>query len=119
MHSTRQSRLVNLGVVLGVVLAVAATAFLVPTLEASFQSARPASRVSTTWSTTKTTLGGAATVKGRVTSKRIGTRTVNLYVSLKSGWRRVAYAHTSRTGSYTLKVPTTFTFSRLMQVRAA
>ena len=118
MHARKPGRLVNVGVVAGVVLAVVATALLVPVLEASFSSARPASRISAAWSTSKAALGDRATIRGRVTSKRITTRTVSLYLSTLSGWRRVAYTHTGPRGYYTLKVPTTFYFSRPMQLRA-
>ena len=118
MQTTRQSRLVNLSVVLGVVLAVAATTLLVPTLEATFSSSRASSRVSAAWSASQVTLGQKATIRGRVTSKRIGVRTVSLYVSLKSGWRRLSYLHTGPNGYYTLTVPTTFYYSRPLQVRA-
>jgi hypothetical protein len=118
MHARKPGRLVNVGVVAGVVLAVVAAALLVPALEASFSSARPASRISATWSTSKAALGDRATVRGRVTSKRIASRTVSLYLSTLSGWRRVAYTHTGPRGYYTMKVPTTFYFSRPMQLRA-
>lgn len=118
MQARKPGRLVNVAVVAGVVLAVVATALLVPALEASFSSARPASRISATWSTSKAALGDKATIRGRVTSKRITTRTVSLYLSLRSGWRRVAYTHTGPNGYYTMKVPTTFYFSRPMQLRA-
>ena len=118
MHARKPGRLVNVGVVAGVVLAVVATVLLVPALEASFSSARPASRVSATWSAAKVPLGQPATVRGRVTSKRITTRTVDLYLALKSGWRRVASTRTTPKGGYTLTIPTTFYFSRAMQVRA-
>ena len=118
MHARKPGRLVNVGVVAGVVLAVVATALLVPALEASFSSARPASRISATWSTSKAALGDRATIRGRVTSKRITTRTVSLYLSTLSGWRRVAYTHTGPNGYYTMKVPTTFYLSRPMQLRA-
>ena len=118
MHARKPGRLVNVGAVAGVVLAVVAAALLVPVLEASFSSARPASRISAAWSTSKAALGDRATIRGRVTSKRITTRTVSLYLSTLSGWRRVAYTHTGPRGYYTMKVPTTFYFSRPMQLRA-
>jgi hypothetical protein len=118
MHARKPGRLVNVGVVAGVVLAVVVTALLVPVLEASFSSARPASRISAAWSTSKAALGDRATIRGRVTSKRITTRTVSLYLSTLSGWRPVASTHTGPRGYYTMKVPTTFYFSRPMQLRA-
>src|SRR6476469_10623742 len=118
MQARKPGRLVNLGVVAGVVLAGVATALLVPALEASFSSGRPASRNSATRSASKAALGDKATIRGRVTSKRITSRTVSLYLSTLSGWRRVAYTHTGVNGYYTMTVPTTFYFSRPMQLRA-
>jgi hypothetical protein len=117
MQASKPGPLVNIGVVAGVVLAVVAAALLVPALEASFSKGRPASRISASWSTSKAALGAPATVHGRVTSKRITTRTVSLYLSTLSGWRWVTSTHTSPRGYYTLKVPTRFYFSRPMQLR--
>ena len=120
MHATerRASRLVNAAVVGGVALAVALTTLLVPTLEAQF-SARATSRITASWSASSVSLGDKATVRGKVTSRYRSGRAVTLYLSLRSGWRRVAYTRTGRNGYYTMTVPTSYYFSRPMQLRVA
>lgn len=121
MHATRPSKLVTVGIVLATALATAFAmalgSLVVGSVEGS-SAARARSSITTTWSTSKVKLGAPATVRGRVTSKRLQRRTVNLYVSLQSGWRLAASTRSDSVGRYTLKVPTDYYFSRPMRVRA-
>jgi hypothetical protein len=121
MQATRQRSLGTGGTVLavaiGTALVVALSSFAVTSL-GGFGASRASSRISTTWSASAVKLGTPATVKGRVTSKRIQVRTVSLYVYLKSGWRRVGYTRTGPAGYYKLAVPTDYYYTRPLQVRA-
>jgi len=100
-----------------VALAVAVATLLVPTIEASFGAASR-SRITTSWSATSVKLGTPTTVKGRVTSKRLQRRTVNLYFYVKSGWRRVATTTSGPRGYYSIKVPTDYYGPRPAQLRS-
>jgi hypothetical protein len=116
VRATRSTSLVSVAVIAVVALGVAVATLLVPTLEASFGAASR-SRITTSWSSTNVKLGTPATVKGRVTSPRLQRRTVSLYVSLKSGWRRVGWTTSGPRGYYSLKVPTDYYRARPMQLR--
>lgn len=105
------------GVVVTVALATGVASLLVVT-SAADGSARSRSYLTTTWSASKVVLGTPATVRGRVTSRQLQSRTVSLYVYLKSGWRRVGATHSSARGVYSIKVPTDYYFSRPMQLRS-
>jgi hypothetical protein len=115
--ASRSTSFVSVAVIAVVALGVAAATLLVPTIEASFGAAAR-SRITATWSASDVVLGSPATVKGRVTSKRIQARTVSLYVYLKSGWRRVGWTTSGPRGYYTIKVPTDYYRSRPMRLRA-
>jgi hypothetical protein len=80
---------------------------------------RPVSRISTVWSASQVRLDVPATVHGRVTSAHLQRRTVGLYVSLRSGWRRVGGTVSDSAGRYRVTVPTHFYYSRALQVRAS
>lgn len=117
-----RTKLGTTAVVLATVLATALAVGL-STLAATsvdgFGAGRAASRMTSTWSASKVTLGTPVTVRGRVTSKRLERRTVSLYVSLTSGWRRVARTTSGPKGRFRMKVPTDFYLSRPMQLRAS
>ena len=122
MHATRQRSLGTGGIVLavaiGTALVVALSSFAIGAV-GGFGATKAKSRVTTSWSASTVKVGAPLKVSGRVTSKRIQVRQVGLWVSLKSGWRRVAVKSTGPRGYYTFTVPTDYYRSRPMQVRAA
>jgi hypothetical protein len=115
--ATRSNSLVSFVVIAVAALAVGAATLLVPALEAGFGAASRSS-ITTTWSATDVKLGAPVTVRGRVTSSTLQRRTVNLYLYVKSGWRRVGGTTSDARGNYTIAVPTDYYRSRAMQVRA-
>lgn len=122
MHAPTRSKLGTRGIVVATVVAtaltVAVSSLVITSVDGGFGSSRSRSSISATWSASQVTLGSRATVQGRVSSKRLERRAVNLFVYLKSGWRRVGYTHTTGTGRYSITVPTTYYFSRPMQLRS-
>ena len=101
-----------------VALATAAATLLVLTPAADGAGKKTVSHVTATWPAATATLGQTATVRGTITSKRLEARKVSVYVSLKSGWRLASSTRSTAKGTFSVKLPTSYYYSRPVQLRS-
>lgn len=90
---------------------------LVPaTTDAAFAARKP-TRVKTTFSLTQAIVDTPVTVTGKVKDRGKRKRVVILEQRIKSGWRKVDKAKTTKKGEFALAVPTNWFYSTKMRVR--
>ncbi len=81
------------------------------------EAAPGSSEISATLSATVSQPGGIVAVSGRIEYEGTQKRTVVLEQKIASGWRKVDRTRSSRTGDYSLTVPTTWFYSSKLRTR--
>jgi hypothetical protein len=90
---------------------------LVPATSDAAHAARRPTKVKATFSAVQAVSGASVVVTGKVRDRGRRKRVVILEQRIKSGWRKVDKAKTSKRGEFALNVPTHWFYSTKMRVR--
>jgi hypothetical protein len=103
--------------VLAAVAMLSTSVLTLSLLAAPAEAAPRKTKITSTLTATAANPGGAVAMYGTVKDKGKQKRTVVLEQKIASGWRKVDKVRTSRSGDYSLTVPTTWFYSTKLRTR--